>query len=235
MKAERRLWPLVTMAGFGIVVLCGLGAWQVMRLGEKEQLLTELNARATATPLSLGDILSRAEKGEDVEFTHIAAQGAFDHAHRIYKQSVYDGGPGWQVITPFVATDGVAVLVDRGVIPGEMKNAPEAAGPATVSGIIRRHNSGQGLFDPENDASGNMWFWWDIPAMKAQAAFPPDAKVAPFILQALPDAAAPKFPKPDTPDAGIRNNHLQYAITWFSLALVLLAITILFIRRERRS
>jgi surfeit locus 1 family protein len=233
MKRQASLWPVMLGSGLGIVILCALGAWQVARLGEKEKLLAELTSRAVAQPISLTEALVREQEGQDTEFTKVAAQGTFDHARELHKQAVYDGGPGWQVIAPLVSNDGVAVLVDRGVMPGNMKNRAIESGPASISGVIRHHDRGQGFFDPENDVAGNIWYWWDVPAMQAQASFPADAKVASFILQALPDAKGPKFPKPEASDAGVRNNHLQYAITWFALAAVLLVITALFMRRER--
>jgi surfeit locus 1 family protein len=229
MKQRPSQWPLVLTSGLGILILCALGSWQLIRLGEKERMLAELNARATAAPISLSEALSR----EDNDFIRIEARGVFDHARETRKQAVYDGGPGWEIITPFLSADGVAVLVDRGVIPADLKSREDAPGQVTVSGVIRFHEGRQGIFDPDNDQAGNIWYWWDIPAMQAQASFPADAKIAPFILQALPQAEAPKFPKPGDPGAGIRNNHLQYAITWFSLAIVLLTITIFFARQRR--
>jgi surfeit locus 1 family protein len=229
MKA-RRIWPVIVSAGLGIAVLCGLGVWQVLRLGEKEKFLVELNARAAASPITLAQAL----QGNDIEFTRIKAGGHYDFAHTLYKQASVKGGPGWQLITPFIGDDGVAVLVDRGAVPEELKTQADTAQPAAITGIARLHDGGQGLFDPDNDMEGNIWYWWDVPAMLAAARLPAEAKTAPFILQVIAEPNAPRYPIAAEPDAGIRNNHLQYAITWFALAFVLLVVAGLFIRKETR-
>jgi surfeit locus 1 family protein len=82
---------------------------------------------------------------------------------------------------------------------------------------------------------GNIWYWWDVPAMLSSIPISGEMKVAPFVLQALPDADPAKFPRARGPQAQLRNNHLQYAGTWFFLALTLLVIAGLFIRKQRKT
>jgi surfeit locus 1 family protein len=231
-------WPVLLVSGLGILVLCALGVWQVQRLTEKQQLLAQVEVRAGAPPISLAEALKRAQSGEDISFLRVTAKGHFDHTLELHKQASLKGGPGFEVITPFVSDDGVAVLVDRGAVPEELKlpsSRNESVGPTEITGVIRIHGGGQGVFDPENDAAGNLWYWWDMPAMQAQASFPAEAKPAPFILHALPGGDQPRYPLPSEPDDGIRNNHLQYAITWFSLAAVLLVIAALFLHRQPKA
>jgi surfeit locus 1 family protein len=221
-----RSWPILATCGLGILILCGLGAWQLGRLAEKQERLAALEQKATAAPISLADALNHA----DTEFTAVKAKGQFNHARELRKQATFDGGPGWQIITPFTSDDGISVLVDRGSAP-QSYAAEAAVGPIDIMGIIRIHAGQQGIFDPENDEQGNRWYWWDVPAMQAAAQFPADAKPAPFILQLLPGTTQAKYPVPSAPDAGIRNNHLQYAITWFALACVLAVFAVLLARR----
>ena len=101
--------------------------------------------------------------------------------------------------------------------------------------MVRAHGHERGFFDPDNDADGNLWYWWDVPAMLSSVAIAPDMQVAPFILQELPGSDPNRFPRPAGPEAQLRNNHLQYAMTWFAFAVTLLVIAGLFIRKQRKT
>jgi surfeit locus 1 family protein len=231
---KHRIWPIVLFAGLGIAVLCALGAWQLQRLAEKRQLLAEISERLAAEPVSLSDVMERDAR----EFTKVEISGLFDHAHELRKLATFDGSPGWQIITPFTTADGLAVLVDRGIVPDGLRDPakrPEDRTVIKLAAIVRAHDGERGFFDPENDVENRVWYWWDIPAMLASASIPPSMKVAPFVLQALPGDDPKAFPRASPPQASLQNNHLQYAITWFSLAAVLLVIAGLFIRKQMRE
>ena len=229
-----RIWPVILWAGLGIAVLLALGTWQLFRLAEKRALLAEISLRTAAPPISLDEVLARREKGADIEFVTVRVRGAFDHLSERHKLTSFDGSPGWQIITPFKSDEGIVALVDRGVVSSDLQDAskrPEAVPPVELIAVVRSHNSARGFFDPENDVDGNIWYWWDVPAMLSSVPIPAEMKVAPFILQALPGDDPKKFPRASRPEAQLPNNHLQYAITWFSLAIVLLVISSLFVRK----
>ncbi len=233
--AKPRIWPIILSAGLGIAMLCALGTWQVLRLAEKNKLLAEISSRANAEPISLAEVLKRQEADEDIEFLKVKTAGIFDHAKERQKLTAFDSAPGYEIITPLVSTEGIAVLVDRGVVPDELRDIskrPEPLAPVEVTAVVRTHDSAQGFFDPENDVEGNIWYWWDVPAMLSSVQISPELKVAPFILQSLPGAGPKKFPRAALAEVSLTNNHLQYAITWFSLAFVLLVIAGLFIRKQ---
>ena len=236
---QPRIWPVLVWACIGIAILCGLGVWQIFRLGEKEALLASIAARTTAAPITLAEALQRREQDDDIEFVTVKTKGVFDHAHERQKLSVFDGAPGWEIITPLTSEEGIVALVDRGIVPDNLRDTtkrPETTDPIEVLAIVRAHSSAQGYFDPENDVEKNTWYWWDVPAMLASVAIPADVKVAPFILQVLPTADLSKFPRAAAPQVALSNNHLQYAFTWFSLAFALAIIAGLFIRKlVRRS
>lgn len=232
-----RIWPILLWAGLGIAVLIGLGAWQLVRLAEKRELLAEIATRTTAAPISLGKVLAMRDQGEDIEFVTVKTNGTFDHPFEKRKLTTFDGSPGWQVITPFKSAEGIVALVDRGVVPGDLQDAAkrlENISSVELTAVVRAHDNERGFFDPENDVDGNVWYWWDVPAMLSSISIPAEMKVAPFVLQALPGDDPKKFPRASNPEAQLRNNHLQYAITWFSLAVVLLVIAGLFIRKQVR-
>jgi surfeit locus 1 family protein len=86
---------------------------------------------------------------------------------------------------------------------------------------------------PNNRPDLNYWFWGDLPAMAKAAKLDP-VRVAPFYIDA---DAAPNpggWPKGGTTRLELPNNHLQYALTWFSLAVALIVIYVVYHRRNPR-
>ena len=235
---KTRIWPIVLWAGLGIAVLIALGTWQLFRLAEKQALLADIAQRTAAPPILLSEVLARRDKGANIEFVAVKTKGIFDHRSERHKLATFDGSPGWQIITPFTSDEGIVALVDRGVVSDDLRDADkrlENTSPVELTAVVRAHDNERGFFDPENDVDGNLWYWWDVPAMLSSVSIATEMKVAPFVLQALPGDDPKKFPRASNPQAQLRNNHLQYAITWFSLAIVLLVIAGLFIRKLVRG
>ncbi len=212
-----RYWSFILASVLGIAVLCGLGLWQLQKLAWKEALLAEVTARAGAQPIALAAALAADDDAGDIDFVKVAASGTYLPAETKFIIQTFDAGPGWQVVTPFESSDGIFVLVDRGVVPDTMRaTVATPAEPVELLGIVRRHGAGRGPFTPDNDDARNIWYWWDVPAMLALSNIPADLKVAPFVLQLLPVEGDASFPRPQRPDAALRGNHLQYAIAWFA-------------------
>ena len=215
----RRLWPVLVATLVGLAVLCSLGFWQVQRLGQKEALITTLQARMNEAPVPLADALKRVSAGEDVEYLKVTANGALDVTHILKKQSSFKGMPAWEAIAPFKAEDGSTVLVDLGVATA----TPTAVNQ--LNGIVRLHNKGRGYFDNDNSAPDNEWFWWDVPAMQKAAGFSGPL----VIVQSLQSEAG--FEAAEA-KVELANNHLGYAITWFGLALALVGVSAAFMLRK---
>lgn len=240
-QAEKppRIWPVLLATAIGLAILVTLGVWQVQRLAWKEGLLAQLAANAAAPPIGLAEAAARAAEGEDIEFVRVAFDATYKHGATMKMIASYDRGQGWTIITPALTQDGFAVIIDRGLIPGdrlERFDTPE--GLVKVEGVIRTHARGKGYFDPQNDPKTNLWYWWDVPAMQAASGLAADAKPFPYVVQLLPSAAAGEFPRPQEPKANLANNHLGYAITWFGLAATLLGVAGFYVhdlRRRRRG
>lgn len=231
-----RLWPILLATLIGTAILVTLGVWQVQRLHWKEALLAQLAANAAAAPIDLATAAARAAEGQDMEFVRVAFTGAYRHDGWKKMIATFQGGQGWTIVTPAASSDGWAVMVDRGRIPGNRVDAfgkPEGEMP--IDGIIRSYRRGQGLFDPENDAKSNLWYWWDVPAMLADSGFPEGLRPFPYVVQLLPSGATAEYPRPEEPKANLANNHLGYAITWFGLALTLLGVAGFYIYDLRRK
>lgn len=226
-----RVWPMLAAAMAGILILAGLGVWQLYRLGWKKDLLDRLAAAAAAEPADLATAVSVMAGGGNGEFLKLRLRGTYLHEGEKRLLSTYEGGPGWIVVTPMLTSEGYGILVDRGQVPDQqVESYDRPAGQVEVRGLVRLHRGGQGFFDPDNDPASGAWYWWDVPALLASSRWPAGTRALDFVVQLVPGAAAAPFPRPPEPRAGLANNHLSYAITWFGLAAVLAAVAFLYVR-----
>ena len=220
---KTRLWPIVLASTIGISILLGLGVWQVQRLGQKTALIASLEQRMSAEPISLAEAVVKREQGGDIEYLKVKLTGQLDPTNYFRRVTSFNGDPGWEIIAPFKTDDGRFVLVDLGAIA---ENQPMKLNetPQTIQGLVRYHNKGRGFFDNDNDAVGNIWYWWDAPAMLATLKNTDVSRVAPFILQKLPSNIEQEVPSAEMPKVELANNHLGYAITWFGMAAALAGV-----------
>ena len=208
----------------GVVVLLGLGKWQLDRLEWKEGVLAGIESRIGADPVPLPQAPDPAEdKYLPVEVTGVIEPGALRVL--VSQKRV---GAGYRLVSA-LDTGERRVLVDRGFVEVGADLPAPPDGPVTVTGNL--HWPDDRLDStPENDVAGNTWFARDVAPMAevlgtepllviARAVSPPEQGVAPLPV--------------DT--AGIPNDHLEYAITWFSLAGVWAIMTAVVIRREVRA
>jgi len=235
-----KVWQILIAAILGTALLVGLGVWQLQRLARKEALIAERDARLASAPVTLDAALKAFDADSPVEFLKVEADGTFQHDAEAFVLTAEGGVPGFEVVTPLESKDGIIVLVDRGFVPEPLKDpakrpGSQPQGEVKVTGILRRHVGSRGSFSPDNDPGANIWYWWDVPAMLAYARITPDARVAPFVLHVPPGEGSQTLPAPVAVDATLTNNHLQYALTWFALAAILIVMSGLLIRQTIRK
>jgi surfeit locus 1 family protein len=227
-----QFWP--TLFAVPVTLLClGLGFWQVERLFWKRGLIAERQAAVAAPAILAPPDLARAEK---LEFHHVTDEGVFLNDKEIHLGATSElGRSGYQILTPLREAGGRSVFVNRGFVPAELRDPAKRAagqieGATKVEGLLRLPPAGRpNWFLPDNRPDLNYWFWVDLPAMAAADKL---ERVAPFYIDA---DAAPNpggWPKGGVTRLELPNNHLQYAITWFSLAAALIVIYVLFHRRR---
>ncbi len=222
-------WPTLLTVSM-LVVLVGLGTWQLQRLEWKTQLIAERDAglAAAAVPLPADDAALAA-----LEFRKVTASGRFLHDRELYVGSRTNRGKaGYHVLTPLQIGDGTVLLVNRGWVPldrrdPESRRDGQVPGPVTVIGILRV-NAHAGWLTPENQPADNLWFSYDLPAMVEATGLP----LRPAILEADADEIPGGLPVGGQFRAEIPNRHLEYALTWYSLAVVLVVIYIVYHRRR---
>jgi surfeit locus 1 family protein len=212
-----------------LVVLLSLGTWQLRRLAWKEALLADITSRLTLPPATLEEILALQAGGANIEYRPVLVDGVFDHARERHFLATQDGQPGFHVYTPLVLADGQVLFVNRGFVPLQMERpetrlAGNPAGKVHIVGLARQKLEAKpSSMVPDNDIARNMFFWKDLDAM-AQSAGYPDSRVLQIFVDADKSPNAGGYPQGGVTIIDLPNNHLQYAVTWYGLALTLVII-----------
>lgn len=210
-----------------VALLLALGAWQLQRMTWKQGLIDALEAHRQLPPEALP---TKIDDPEAWRYRTVSVTGTFRHADELHIIAYSaDAKQGYQIVTPMVRADGSTVLVNRGWLPTDFRDQdrrPDSlvAGEVTVTGMARP-GWPQGWFVPDNDPAKNVWFWGDLPAM-AKAAHAPDA--LPLFVEADATPNVGGLPIGGQSVINLRNDHLQYAITWFALAIGIFAVYFLY-------
>jgi surfeit locus 1 family protein len=228
------LWPTVFSVSV-LLLLLALGSWQIERLFWKRELIAERQAAVTAAPVALPRSL---EEVRGMEFRHVIDEGVFLNDKEIFLGATSEAGRnGYQVLTPLQEKGGRIVFVNRGFIPAELKDPSkrsegQIAGTVRVQGLLRLPTGKPVWFLPDNRPDLNYWLWVDLSAMAAADKL---KNVAPFYIDADSTPNPGGWPKGGVTRLELRNDHLQYAITWFSLAVALTVIYFLYHRGNAGS
>jgi surfeit locus 1 family protein len=232
---------IATLVALGVVfvILLSLGTWQVERLQWKETLISEIEARRTAPPMSVEAAADIVNRGGDVDYAAITATGTFDNSHEFYFLATQDGQPGFYVYTPLQTVGGKAVLVNRGFVPEELRDPAKRAsgqlqGQVTLVGLARaRLTEKPSSLVPDNEPAKDLYFWKDMDAMAAGAGIN-KANLLPFFIDAGAAANPGGYPIGGVTQIDLPNNHLSYAVTWYGLAAVMVVIAALAFRKRAR-
>lgn len=208
----------------GIAVLVSLGTWQMQRLDWKRGLLADIEARIAADPV---DLPATPDPQAD-RYLPVRLTGQVDDATPLrVLVSQKQIGAGYRLISA-LETDQGRVLLDRGFIRVAEAVPPAPQGPVTVVGNLHwpddRNDS-----TPRNDVDDNTWFARDLDQMAQVLDTQPLLVVARRLTP--PETGVTPLP---VDGAGIPNDHLEYAMTWFSLAVIWAVMTGYFLWRTRR-
>lgn len=205
-------------------VLIWLGLWQVDRRAWKHDLLDRVASETAAAPRDLVEVLTGPEDRR--AFAHVEADGVIDGARAIHLFAPEGRGKAdYRIIAPLDYGDGRIILVDLGTVTEAEKQALGGPAPAAIAGAVHvagllRPSESPGWTTADPDLKGNRWYVRDVPAIAAAMGL---GDVPPFILQSeTPNAGGLPRPVPFRPE--LADNHLAYAVTWFSLALILVVV-----------
>ena len=244
MTARRGLLvpSLATLVAFTILV--GLGPWQLQRKTWKENLIASLTQRLTAAPVALPPPSQWASlQQERDEFTRVKFRAEYPQGKEALVWATGSAlrddikGPGIFVFTPSRLPSGETVVVNRGYVrdekpTGATAHPPPAQGSVEITGVLRWPEPKGWMLTTPYDKGARLWFVRDQYAMAQESGW---GQVAPFYIeresQEPPDGLPPPGPlKPSLP-----NNHLQYVVTWYGLALVLLGVFFFWVRGRRNA
>ena len=244
-----RLSTFMIVVAISVVLaaLLALGTWQVQRLYWKEALIERVNTRLAQAPVPVGEAMAEPDPLVR-EYAPVLLSGEYLKSEPVYEFTTFKATSGWHVFAPFQLSTADTIegrdmiLVNRGFIPYEMRgskdlvsNLPE--GNQELSGLLRMPLAEKpGLFVNENDPAQRIFFWRDIAAM-ANAMGLDKSRLAGFYVDSgIPgQSSASRYPVPGTTLVSFSNNHLQYVVTWYGLALALLGVGGYFLYARRTT
>ncbi len=236
-RSRLALAALALGAALTIGVLLALGTWQVHRLSWKLDLIARVDARVQATPAAPPPPAAWPQVNADAdEYRHVAVRGTFRNDRETDVQAVTELGAGFWVVTPLRTTSGFTVLVNRGFVPADRRDAAARtagalAGETAVTGLLRISEP-KGGFLRSNDPADDRWFSRDVPAIAAARGLGP---VAPYFIDADATPNPGGIPVGGLTVISFPNNHLVYAVTWFALAAMLAGALAWIARDELRG
>lgn len=226
-----------------LLVLVGLGTWQMERRAWKEDLVAMVRARTAQAP---APVPARAHWADltpaQDEYRPVVATGTFDHGRETLIYAVLSDargpyhGPGYWVITPLLLADGAVVLVNRGFVPQDRRDpasrqAGQVEGPVTVTGLLRFAED-PSWFVPDNDPARDAWYR-RVPGQIAAARGLSGAALFLIDADATPNPGG--LPVGGETRLSFPNRHLEYALTWYGLAATLVGVGAAFAIARRRG
>jgi surfeit locus 1 family protein len=239
-KAQpRRLRTLIGLfipAVIVFAVLVALGTWQLQRKAWKEDLIATLTERIAAPPGALPAPATwpRLDR-DDTEYRRVTFTATFDDSKEALVYAAASAfrpdvtGPGYWVFTPARLADGGVVMVNRGFVPQDRADpatrpGDHLTGHIALTGTLRWPDA-RSWFAPADDPAHNLWFLRDPAAIAAAKGLKKGLKdVAPFYVEQEAPVPPGGLPQPGKLEVRLRNEHLQYVVTWYGLALVLAVI-----------
>jgi surfeit locus 1 family protein len=221
-RIARRIAGALVLGAGGVAILVSLGVWQVHRLAWKTEILDRIESRLAADPVGVPPEPTPARH----EYLRVRATGAIEPGELHVYTSFPGRGVGYRVVVPLALADGRRILLDRGFVPIEAKDAPRHLGRLDVEGSLHWPEETDRFTEPP-DRAKNIWFARDV-ALMSEAL---DTDPVMLVAAASDDPDAPR-PMPVT--VNIPNNHLGYAITWFGLAVVWAMMTVYLLYRIKR-
>jgi surfeit locus 1 family protein len=231
---------LLVLAALGTAAFLALGVWQLERREWKLALIARVEQRVHATPVAApGPDRWATLTRENAEYRRVTATGHFLEDRETLVRAVTALGGGFWVMAPFRTDEGFTVLVNRGFVsPGWRDANPAAgarepassrtdAGPVAITGLVRMTEP-KGGFLRTNAPGENRWYSRDVEAIARTQHL---SGIAPYFIDS--EQAAGSGPIGGLTVVTFRNSHLTYALTWFTLALMVAVFGVRLARSPR--
>ena len=204
---------------FFILVFISLGSWQIVRLNFKNNLILKIENSLKKPPIELS-------KSNIKNYLKIKTSGSIDFEKQIYLYNLNEEGtPGFEVINP-ISINNENFLINRGWISFKKKNTNEINmfNEKKIIGTLKLQGR-KNIFKPNNDILGNYWFSLNRDDIKEYTG----KEFSEYIIYLDGNY---QFPRPKKITTNISNNHKNYAITWFSLAISILMLYLYFRKKN---
>ena len=210
-----------------MVLFACLGTWQVMRLEWKTNLIHSYQQGMEKAAYAL-----TKENFEKVdENQKISVKGRYLHNKSIFlTMKTRDGKVGMHLLTPFKSDFNSTFWVNRGWVPQNFQYPLDQGENEIIESIIVFPKK-PGYFTPKNNAAANQWFYVDLEALSLISGIPHGSK---YYLELLGSTLNSIHPVPIASKKVFKNNHLGYAITWFSLCVLVLIYALAFGRKRKK-
>ena len=203
-------------------MFCALGTWQLYRLQWKTALISEITFGLDSTPVKYSNTIKK-------NYQRVVSEGKFNFEDQIYLYSLNESGkPGYDVITPYKTLKNENVLVNRGWINKNFKGNLEInlkENEVKITGLLREIYKAN-IFKPKNDLKNNIWFTLDANDLKELTG----KQFSNYMI--FLEKPKNKVPVPKKISIDVPNNHLKYAITWYSIAISILFYYLYFRRKK---
>ena len=203
-------------------MFCALGTWQLYRLQWKTELISEITFGLDSTPIKYSNTLKK-------NYQRVVSEGRFNFEDQIYLYSLNESGkPEYDVITPYNTLKNENVLVNRGWINKDLKGNPEInlkENKVKITGLLREIYKAN-IFKPKNDLKNNIWFSLEANDLKELTG----KQFSNYMI--FLEKPTNKVPAPKKVSIDVPNNHLKYAITWYSIAISILFYYLYFRRKK---
>lgn len=219
--------PALWMTIFSLLafsMLIALGSWQVARLQVKNEIIDKFTSRAHSKAITPPSV----DTAEMYEYQRLMVRGTWLHDAEIHLTGrTFEGTAGYHLITPMQLEDGRILLMNRGWV-GEDYRFSSSRPSTLTTGLVEidailRLPPRKGYFVPENDFSGNHWFTLNPDEITKHHQLG-DNVILTYTADVLREEGAYVMPIGAAVNINIANNHLQYALTWYGLALCLLGV-----------
>ena len=215
-----RLIPLVSFF-LALGILISMSSWQFKRLKWKESLINLRVSNFEKMPEQL-DSFKEPSKNE---FRKAKIKGTLLNDQEMFMPALSkNGNNGFHILVPFKTEENKFIVFDTGWVPLLKKDKDKRINnidneEKKFFAVIRIPGR-KGYFQPDNDPLKNFWFFVEPTLMEKQLKFSLEKN---FYLEAVNNGPN-GFPLGNQTRIYLRNNHLQYALTWLMIALGLVGV-----------
>ncbi|PIE12616.1 MAG: threonine synthase [Rhodobacterales bacterium] len=213
---------LLIFSALVLAILISLGNWQMRRLTWKTDILADIDARIAAPPVALPDTPDPVAD----RFLPVTVTGQLTGPEVHVLVSTRSHGARYRIVQAF-DTGTRRLLVDRGIIPITAKDTPRPTPRMTLTGNLHWPDEIDS-YTPQNDLAANIWFSRDVPTLADHLGTEPI-----LLIVRQSDETDPTVTPLPIDSSGIPNDHLEYVVTWYGLALTWVVMTFYFLRRKR--